>query len=490
MRLSKSQYCRGQQCEKSLWLFRHERALAAPPSAMAQMIFDQGTAVGELACRLFPGGTLISEDHTQPMEAVQATEREVNAGAQTLYEAAAIYDEVLIRADILTRNAQGSWDLIEVKSSSSVSEIYLHDIAIQRYVLEGAGYPIGKTLLMHINKKYTRRGALNVEGLFSLVDVTADVTPLMDAVNDTVHAFHKLLAQTERPTRGIGRHCKHPHPCDFMDTCWAHIPPESVFDIGSIHTANAVALWESGVRNLVDIPEDYRLSKKQRKQVNVTKSGVAHINGPKVASHLAYLTYPLYFLDFETVNPAIPPFEGLGPFQNLPFQASVHIQQEPDGPLEHKELLAEPDADPRRAMTDFLCQAIGPTGSVIAYNASFEGGCLESLEGFSPSNSQALASIRNRLWDLAVPFRKGHYLHPAFRGSWSLKRVLPALVPSMTYEGMAIADGGKASALYFDAMRGALVGEEKDAVFAALRQYCAQDTLATVEVLRVLRVAV
>jgi hypothetical protein len=486
MRLSKSQYCRGLQCEKLLWLYRHQPELATPPGPMDQMIFDQGTAIGELACQRFPGGTLISEDHTQPTEAVAATKRAVDDGAQTLYEAAAIFDNVLIRADILNRNSDGTWDLIEVKSSSAVKDVHRYDLSIQRYVLEGAGYRIDKTCLMYINNKYELSAGIDVERLFCVSDETESVTSQMPNVKARVEKFHELLKQDDAPVIGIGRHCKNPYLCAFKASCWRHIPMGSIFDIASIRTDKAAALWESGIENLADIPDDYKLSAKQRRQVTVSQTGAAHIDAKAIAAHLADLVYPLYFLDFETVGPAVPPYDGLRPFENLPVQASVHIQEHPEGPLLHKELLAEPDVDPRAPMADFLCQAIGPTGSVIAYNASFEAGCLKTLEAFSPPQSAALSSIRTRLWDLAIPFRKGHYIDAKFQGSWSLKYILPALVPAMTYEGMDIADGGNASKLYFDAMQGTLKGAEKDAVFKALREYCAQDTLATVEVLRVL----
>jgi hypothetical protein len=482
-RLSKSQYVRGLQCHKALWLYRNRKDLIPEVAPSQQMIFDQGHVLGLLAHRRFPGGVLIVEDHTQVAQALAATQAAVQKGARTIYEAGALHQNVLVRADILQRAPDGkAWDLIEVKSSTGVKDVYLHDVAVQRYVLEGAGFPIRRCFLMHIDNQYVRRGAIDPSALFALADVTQEALDLQKGVAIQLKAMQAMLAKSGAPVVEIGAHCSLPYPCDFESHCWSDVPDYSVFDLGGARMEKKLAWWRRGIKTVAAIPSA-GLSGAQSIQVQVAKSGKPHIDAAAVAEVLSELEYPLHFLDFETVNPGLPPYDGLRPFQQLPFQASIHVRARKGGALKHLEFLDDGRQDPRPGLVAFLERAIGPKGTVIAYNKGFEGNCLKELADFAPAQARLLLSMKDRLWDLAGPFRGADYVHPDFEGSWSIKNVLPALVPDMTYEGLPIHDGAGAQVAYLGLMSGKLSAAARNETLENLKAYCGQDTLAMVRLL-------
>lgn len=479
---SKSQFVRGLQCERSLWLYRNRKDLIPAVDPAKQMIFDQGHEVGVLAHARFPGGTLIEEDHTAQEAALSSTKKAVAKGAKALYEAAALFDHVLVRADILVKNG-AAWDLVEVKSSTAVKDVYLCDVAIQRHVLEGAGFKIERACLMHVDNRYVRRGALDPNEFFALDDVTEATEELLAQVPAYLKALKRAVAADSEPSKDIGPHCFAPYDCDFEDHCWSHVPEYSVFDLAMARMDKKTALWRKGIKTVDQIPDSIKLTAGQARQVRAARTGETKVDRDAVAAHLAALKYPLYFLDFETVSPAVPPFDGLRPFQKLPFQASVHVVKAPGGKVEHLDYLAPEDEDPRGGVAAFLVNAIGPKGSVVAYNKSFEGGVLAELAQTFPLKARELSSICKRLWDLMIPFQKGDVVHPGFRGSWSIKKVLPALVPGSGYDGLLIADGDQAQTAYLALMKGKIKGAEARRLREALEEYCAQDTLAMVELL-------
>ncbi len=489
-RLSKSQYVRGLQCHKALWLYRNRKDLIPETSDNQQMIFDQGQVIGLLAQQRFPGGVLIREDHTQPVEAVASTRAAVKAGARAIYEAGAIHENVLVRADILVRTAGNkAWDLIEVKSSTEVKDVYLHDVAVQRFVLQGAGYPIRRCFLMHIDNEYVRKGEIDPNGLFALTDITDKVLGLQKSVPTQLRAMQVMLARSKAPDVPIGAQCFDPYECLFNSHCWSKVPEYSVFDLGGARFDKKIAWWRKGIKTVADIPEE-GLSRAQGIQVKVAKSKRPHIDLGGIAEALSELEFPLHFLDFETVNPALPPYDGLRPFQQLTFQASVHIRKRKGGPLVHEEFLDDGRQDPRPGMIAFLTRVIGPKGTVIAYNKGFEGNCLAELAQIDSRNAKRLLSMKARLWDLGGPFRGADYVHPDFEGKWSIKVVLPTLIPRMTYEGMPIHDGGGAQVAYANLLSGKMSRSETQKTLKDLKAYCGQDTMAMVQLLKYLEAIV
>ena len=482
-RLSKSQFIRGLQCHKALWLYRNRKDLIPEAAPAQQMIFDQGHEVGILAQRRFPGGVLISEGHTQTAQSLASTQAAVEAGARVLYEAGAVHDNILVRADIIAKTKdKKAWDLIEVKSSTEVKDVYLQDVAVQLYVLEGAGFPIRKAFLMHVNNEYVRKGPIDPRGLFALEDVTEEARELQETVPKELKAMQAMLAKSQAPSIEIGTQCFSPYACDFQDHCWAKVPEYSVFNLGGARMEKKFGWWHEGIKAVADIPED-GLSRAQGLQVKVAKSKKPHIDVVRIAKVLGELAYPLFFLDFETINLALPPYDGLRPYQQMTFQASIHVQERKNGPLRHVEYLGEGRSDPRPGMAAYLAETIGPKGTVVAYNAGFEGQCLGGLAASFPKYAKSLLSAKERLWDLGTPFRRALYVHPKFRGSWSIKVVLPTLVPDMSYDKLAIGNGGDAQLAYLSLMMDSPSARERARTLRNLKEYCGQDTMAMVKVL-------
>ncbi|MBI5241428.1 MAG: DUF2779 domain-containing protein [Elusimicrobia bacterium] len=485
MRLSKSRYLRGLQCRKSLWLDHYRPDLRAPVSPALQRVFDQGRSVGELARRCFPGGTLIAADHEHIPDALVQTGAALGKGVRVLFEPAFIHDDVLARPDILVQ-AEDGWDLIEVKASADVKEVYLPDLAAQLFAVRGSGLKVRRALLMHVDSTYVRKGAVDPKRFFRSEDVTRMLEPWLKELPQKLAAMQAVLADSEMPDVEIGAQCSAPYDCDFRDFCWKHVPDYSVYDLKRADFGTITELRHLGVMRLEDVPSGFGLTDAQEIQVRVAKTGEPHIDGPAIRKCLQGLVYPLFFLDFETVNLAVPPYDGLRPFQALPFQASLHVQAEPGGKAEHREYLGDPKSDPRPGLVEFLVDGIGPKGSVVAYNIGFEGGRLAELAAAFPKQAKALAGIQKRLWDLIVPFRRSLFVHPDMRGSASMKAVLPALVPGMDYEHLDISDGVMAFLAYEALMAGKVSAAQAKKTMAALREYCGQDTLGMVEILRVL----
>jgi len=350
-----------------------------------------------------------------------------------------------------------------------------------------AGVRLGKCFVMHVNNQYVRRGEIDPARFFILADVTREATALQQEIPDRVSRMRRILALGRAPGIPIGPHCSAPYDCEFIDHCWKHIPEYSVFDLVRARHEKVAALADRGILHVRDVPEDVPLTEAQALQVAVERSGRPHIDREGIARILRVPRHPLHFLDFETIGAAIPPYDGLRPFQQLPFQASIHVQNGNGAKAEHLEYLGDARTDPRPGLVAFLAESIGSHGSVVAYNAPFEGTRLSELAEAYPRHAKPLLSIRDRLWDLAGPFRMGLYVHPGFRGSWSIKAVLPALVPGMAYDGMPISDGGEASAAYLSLMEGHLPPAEARRIARALKDYCRRDTLGMVKLLGVLQ---
>ena len=480
--LSKSRFIRGLQCHKALYLHIHRPELAGVVTAERQAIFDSGSEVGEAAHGLFPGGVFVPYEGLSHGEQIAMTRQEIEKGTEVIYEAAFSYDDVFVKVDILRRGA-GGWEIYEVKSSASMKDVYLPDAAVQYYVLGGSGLGVSRAFLVHINNEYVRRGAIEPLKLFTVNDVTADVEGWQDTVREEITRQRAMLAGSE-PVIDIGPHCSNPHECDFMDHCWKHIPEGSVFDIkGS--SALPFKLYSQGIVRLQDVPFTF-LSPRQRMQVDAALKKDVYVSRDALRDFLGTLWYPLYFLDFETFMTAIPIYDGTRPYQQIPYQYSLHWIDREGGGLRHTEFLAAAGVDPREELISKLSGDIPDEGCVLAYNAGFEIGVLQRLSEWFPSQMGKVGNIVANTRDLADPFRRRDVYHWQFGGSYSLKAVLPALVPEMSYKGLEVQNGSMAMDAYFR-MCGTTDGEERERLRAAMLEYCRMDTLAMVRLLEVLK---
>jgi len=481
--LSKSKVVQGLQCEKALWLAINDSGLATDTSDSRQAVFDQGKAVGILARTHFKNGLLIDFTYTELDQAVKATTAAIERGEKTLFEATFLVDGMLAQIDVLRRDKVGGlWHIVEVKSSTRVKDEHITDSAIQTYVVRVAGLTVKSVSIMHIN---TECVFPDLKSLFKTEDVTEQVEERMKTVPKEVAALQAVLRFGAAPPRDIGSHCDAPYECEFKDHCWSSkkIPEISVFDIPGLFASKK---WEMYSKNAVSMKEvvksRLKLNPTQARMVDVTLSGRRFTDANAIAKELKKWKYPLYFLDFETINPAIPRFPGTKPYQQIPFQWSCHAQMKSGGMLLHSEYLHDTNSDPREPLVKGLLAAIGPKGSVVSYNKGFEAGCLTSLAREFPKYGKGLLSIVERLVD-PWPIVKAHVYDKEFRGSFSIKDVAPALLgPDLSYDGMAVADGIAAQLAYAELIGDGTSSSRKAELRRAMLEYCKKDTAAMVGV--------
>jgi hypothetical protein len=306
---------------------------------------------------------------------------------------------------------------------------------------------------MHVNRNYVfQRGSINPRQFFRIRNLTRKIEELQPKLTFQLHAEFTILAMPQAPDIPAGKHRTDPVTCEFFDRCNLPRPDDHISYLPKIPPSAIEELVEMGIESIRDIPNDYPLNERLRRACTCVQTGEPWF-GPDLGKELKSLKYPLYFMDFETVNPAIPRFKGMRPYQQIPFQWSVHILREPSGKPEHHEFLATDASDPRRDFITSLCNVMGKTGSVVVYYQAFEEQRLTELAAWFPEFAGKIKEIQRRLWDL-LPIMRKHVYHPAFAGSYSLKDVLPALVPQMTYAGMRVANGTEAGMAWEKLVRG------------------------------------
>ena len=391
-----------------------------------------------------------------------------------------------MRVDVLHRRSDGRWRLIEVKSSASLKEEHLDDVAIQYRVLSRCGLDVGSCCLAHVNRSFVfRGGSVDPWRFFRIRNVTRQVARLQPKLTFQLRAAFTVLSMPKAPDIAPGKHCTSPVTCEFFDRCNPPLPDDHVGYLPRIHASAVEELEEIGVQSIHDIPAEFELTETQRRAADCVRTGEPWYDSEALKAELATLSYPLFFMDFESVNPAVPRFAGMRPYDQLPFQWSVHLLRKPGTEIDHYEFLATDRSDPRREFIGLLSSALGEIGSIVVYSA-FESQRLSDLAAWLPEFSGLIKKIQRRLWDL-LPVVRNHVYHPKFAGSYSIKNVLPALVPEMTYAGMAVANGQDAGLAWESLVRGSLDQTERDRIRKALLDYCGQDTLAMVRLLARLR---
>jgi predicted RecB family nuclease len=406
-----------------------------------------------------------------------------------IFEAAFENGGVFVRVDILHRRRDNRWRLIEVKSTADLKEQHLDDVAIQCRVASRSGLDLASSCLAHVNRNYVfQGGTIDVRRFFKIRNLTRRVERLLPKLTFQLRSEHRVLAMPNPPAIPPGPHCTNPVTCEFFDRCNLPLPDDHIGYLPRLHASAAEELEEMGVESIHDIPEDFSLTDRQRIACTSVQTGEPWFSA-ELGKELGSLKYPLYFMDFESINPAIPRFSGMRPFDQLPFQWSIHVQRQPEAETEHYEFLATDSGDPRREFITSLCSALGKTGSIVVYNQQFESQRLAELANWLPEYAGRIKRIQPRLWDL-LPVVRNHVYHPAFAGSYSLKAVLPALGTEMSYKGMAVASGQDAGLAWETLKRGALNQVESDRIEKALLDYCGLDTLALVRLLEALRLVV
>ncbi len=478
--LSKTKLMRGYRCLKSIYLTIHQPQLEPPVTPELQALFDQGNLVGETARRYIPGGTLVDCKPWEFGDALAKTRELIAAGTPIIYEAAFEYMGCYARADIITYSHESKrWSIYEVKSTTSVKQEHIDDVGLQTWIMAKGGLPIEKIHIMHLNRECRFP---NLENLFLKIDVTQEMREHYPSVQPDIKEILETIYKDKIPEVDIGPHCNEPTECPFKAHCWKDIPPVSIFNLPGIKDRK----WELYQANIIalDDPRLTDLTEAQQRMVDVFKSGERFVNQAAIKEAINTWTFPLVFLDFETINPAIPRYVGCGPYMQVPFQFSVHIQEQPDGDYTHHEFLYTENDDPRPALIKALLAACGTCGSIVAYYGKFESSRIMELAEFSPADAEALLALTERIVDPLPIFRADVYDN-AFAGSFSLKYVAPAILgDEQSYAGMTVANGGEAQRAFEKIIAPTTTPERKRELEVALLDYCRKDTLVMADLVK------
>ena len=488
--LTKSAYTDGVQCPKMLWMERH-MPQEFDASVLNDGVMQAGAEVGDLARGYFGPHVEVPLDGRRAM--AETTARLLAAGAPVVCEASFEQDGCFCSVDILRVEA-GGVHVVEVKSSTHIKDVHYDDLAFQVWLLERCGLTVKSASLLHLDADYVRQGDLDLQRLFALADCTERVRALVLLVADEVARLKATLARPGEPQVAIGCQCKSPYECGYRGWCWRHVPKPSVFDLIRMNTQKALDLSARGVVTLADLLAEPGVSLSPRQFVQArceTEDLPEVVDRGEVARFVAGGVYPLSFLDFETAQPAVPLFDGTHPYQQIPTQYSLHVLREPGGELEHREYLAPHEGDPRRCVAERLVADVPATGTVYAYNMSFEKGRIKELAQAVPDLADRLLGISARMDDLIKPFQAGAYYARAMGGSNSIKAVLPALFPNdpeLDYHNLeGVHNGSEAMAAF--ARMAAMMPTERAQTREQLLRYCELDTYAMVKIWRKLEEA-
>lgn len=495
--LSKSKYCGLWQCPKIAWLRQYKPEVSVIDD-MVQARFDAGNVVGDLAMGLFGDYVEVTTYNGEKLDLkamIDKTSSEMAKGTHNICEASFSYNGLYCAVDILRKTEDG-WAIYEVKSSTKHKkddgsyeddkEVYIADVAYQKYVLEHCGVNVTGTYLVCLNGDYVFDGTLDIKKLFFISDVADQVSNEIQSIEPNLEIAERVLTSDEEPDIDLDVHCRKPYVCAFWKYCSQHIPDESVFDLYKLWMSKKIEYYKNGwitYRDLIDNSPITNEKQLRQMEFGLEDKGT-YINKAEIASFLQKVSYPLYFLDFETMQPVIPQYIGTRPYAQIPFQYSLHYIEEEGGELKHKEFLAESGTDPRRALAEQLCADIPMNVCVTAYNKAFECTRIRELAETYPDLAEHLLNIRDNIVDLLDPFQSGWYYNRAMKGSFSIKSVLPAIFPddpSLNYHNLeGVHNGGEAMTI-FPKIKD-MSPEEQQKARHNLLKYCELDTYAMVKV--------
>lgn len=483
--LSKSKLLAYRQCPKRVWLEVHRPELRHD-SKNVQARFGDGHLVGAISHQLYDPtqqGVLIDLER-HGFNAAFVRTQELLGSAKPIFEAGFRTKEALAFADVLLPVKEAgrlAWKMVEVKSSTSVKTYHLDDAAIQVFIARSTGLPLSSVSIACIDSRWVYPGNGAYGGLLHETDVTDQAFSRDAEVHSWIADAHRVVASKEEPKIKMGKHCSDPFECGFRDYCQGLVPtarhPISQLP-GRLGSALAALIDSDGLTDLQDVPDDL-LNKRQRRVKSAALSGKTYFDASSAAKALEAHPLPVYFMDFETIQFAVPIWKGTRPYQQIPFQFSVHKLSR-TGKLEHRPFLDLSGEDPSPGFADALVAACGDKGPIFVYNAAFESSRIRELGERFPRHAVALHKLRDRIVDL-LPVARDHYYHPAQKGSWSIKAVLPSLCQDLDYSQLdGVQDGGMAMQAYLEAIDAATTPERKAEIERQLHAYCALDTLALV----------
>lgn len=481
MLLSQQDYILGMACEKALWLKKNRPELVPDIDLMLERWSDISQEEQELARHLFTSGKMLGDGDISYMA---YKTKELAENNDVLFEATALLpNKAFARIDIMQREGS-AWNLMEIKLATKVKPIYINDLAYQKFIFENAGYKINRTKVILLNEDYTLHGALDLEKLFVIEDITLNVDEVYANVGYNTNNLWLMIQKTEEPfaLRHKVDPCKQ---CAFKPYCFENLPDYPAFSLFYYDRSWQKFYNQYGSYFVEDIPEDYDLRSNEKIDREAFLTNQIHAEPAKIKEWLDLLVYPLYYLDYETAQLAIPLFEQSHPYTQIPFQFSLHVQETKGGEVKHFSFLHKEKSDPRRALAECLVEYCKTKGSVVVYNKSFEKTRNTELAALFPDLAEKIYNINYRLVDQLEIFKNRFLYSPLQKGSASIKYVLPAFC-SLSYDDMEIHNGSEAMTQYEAFLKGKQTPEETANMFSALEKYCAQDTMAMVKIMEVL----
>ena len=487
--ISKTSFLQYLQCQKLFWTATNDPTkIPWLPRQLDKLRQQEGRQVESLAHGLYQDATQIIRNI--PLIEIIAQSNDALLRpiiGKAIFNPIIQTQDLIAELDILLPLEDGSFDLFEVKSSTEIKDHFLPDIAFQCHVLTSAGLKMHCCYLLTLNNKYVRHGDIEPQKLFTYHDVTEGVENISQEIGHQISLAKEILGSKECPDISIGAHCDNPYECPMKEVCWKKVNdcPNNIFTLNRLTGTKKWALYNQGIIESKDIPVDYKLMPRQRIQIECEKTGQTHVNKKEAKEFLDGLVYPLCFLDFETVAPCVPWLDGMKPYQQIPFQFSLHKLDAPDeNPYDFGWIWGGND-EVWQSMLFQLKQFLGKTGSIIAYNAAFEKNVLKMAVKMKPEYGDWLDGILERFVDLLVPFRNFVVYHPGQHGSASLKAVLPSWTGE-SYGNLKIQDGEMAG-WAFRRLRESKDEAEIEGIQGELEKYCGLDTRGMVLVVRGLR---
>ena len=478
--ITKSLYCSLLSCDRCAYLSRNKPEKYVEKKS--EDVLHNGKEVGNLARNLFGDYDLI-EFNKNINTMIEETQESVERGTPVIAEASFRYENMFCSVDILKNDIDGL-EIYEVKSSTEISDIYLDDVAFQVYILKGLGYKVKSANIVYLNSSYVRQGNLDLNRLFYIENVTNVIKDKESMVKENVDRIISSLNSKEEIKRELDMCCFKPYPCPFFEYCTKNLPKPNVFDIKDMWVSTKLRLYKEGKISFEDLLDE-KLGDKYHEQIDFEVNDKEdYVNVENIDKFLKELKYPIYFFDFETYQQAIPLYDGVSPYMQIPFQYSLHLIENENGELKHFEFLGEEGTDPRRKLAESLINDINKDGTVLVYNMKFEKTVLKNLASLYPDLSEKLLRIHDNIIDLMVPFKERDYYSKDMKGSYSIKYVLPALFPddpSLNYHNLKLIHNGSEAMNAFNTLID-YEKEERNIIRKNLLEYCKLDTFAMVKI--------
>ena len=483
--LSKSKFILGQQCNKSFWFNINNVEPTHPPDEGALERLSAGNEVGDISKELFPGGREVPYMPGEQLKMAEITKEYIEEGITSIYEASFIYDDIFVRVDLMNKTDKG-WNIYEVKSSTRIRSYHEYDVSIQWYVLNSLNFiELNDAFVVTLNNQFSKKDNINPIKFFNIDSVKQIAEDNQIEVKEKIHELKSIEASSNEPTIEIGPHCKKPHGCVYLGKCWPKDidQTDSIFRLYRMNLKKKLSLYNRGIDSFSKLQDEHSLSPIQKIQLKAYRKNSPVLNNEKISNFIDKVQYPISYFDFETFTDAVPIYDMQRPHMQMPFQYSLHVQKNKDEKLNikdnHFEFIAKHDEDPRKSIAESMIKNFPKKGTIMAYNQSFEKNCIKSLAEFCPDLAEDLYALNERFVDLIEPFRNGGYYDSKFRGSFSIKKVLPAVCPNdneLDYKELEISNGGMAS-IAFKEMR-----EQSENQILHTReklfQYCRLDTYA------------